>query len=116
MNADRGQLITQASSLALCLARIPVLIRHLRDGQVITASSDATVRIWDGKTCECLQAFRPPQAGTGELAVNSVHLFSQNLDHIVVCNRSSTVFIMTMQGQVGHSNGVPSTLALLQED
>lgn len=71
--------------------------------QVITASSDATVRIWDGKSCECVQAFRPPQSGTGELAINNVHLFPQNLDHLVVCNRSSTVFIMTMQGQVVHS-------------
>lgn len=68
--------------------------------QVITASSDATLRIWDGKSCECVQAFRPPQAGTGELAVNNVHLFPQNLDQLVVSNRSSTVFIMTMQGQV----------------
>jgi hypothetical protein len=26
--------------------------------QVISASSDATVRVWDAKTCECIQAFR----------------------------------------------------------
>jgi hypothetical protein len=26
--------------------------------QVVSASSDATVRVWDAKTCECLQAFR----------------------------------------------------------
>lgn len=25
---------------------------------LISASSDATVRVWDAKTCECLQAFR----------------------------------------------------------
>lgn len=67
--------------------------------QVITASSDATVRVWDGKSCECVQAFRPPQAGSAELAVNTVLLNPQNLDQLVVCNRSSTVFIMTMQGQ-----------------
>ncbi len=26
--------------------------------QVVSASSDATVRVWDAKTCECLHAFR----------------------------------------------------------
>jgi WD40 repeat protein len=26
--------------------------------QVVSASSDATVRIWDAKTCECLHAIR----------------------------------------------------------
>lgn len=26
--------------------------------QIISCSSDATVRVWDAKTCECLQAFR----------------------------------------------------------
>jgi hypothetical protein len=25
---------------------------------VISASSDATVRVWDAKTCECVSAFR----------------------------------------------------------
>lgn len=77
---------------------------------MITASSDSTVRVWDGKSCECVQAFRPPQAGSGELAVNSVHLHPHNLDHLVVCNRSSTVFIMTMQGQVRSLPKPPSIL------
>ena len=72
--------------------------------QVITASSDATVRIWDAKTCDCVQAFRPPQAGSGELAVNNAHLNPQNLGQILVCNDSSTAFLMTMQGQV---SGLP---------
>ena len=74
-----------------------MIINHV---QVITASSDATVRLWDAKTCDCVQAFRPPQAGTGELAVNNVHLYPQNLDQILVCNDSSTAFLMTLQGQV----------------
>ena len=68
--------------------------------QVITVSSDASVRIWDAKTCDCVQAFRPPQAGTDELAINNVHLNPQNLGQIIVCNDSSTAFLMTLQGQV----------------
>lgn len=70
-------------------------------GQIVSASSDSTVRVWDAKTCECLHAFRPPQAtSTAEVAINSVHLFPQNQEQVVVCNRSSTVYLMTMQGLV----------------
>uniref|UniRef100_A0A7R9Z0B9 WD40 repeat-containing protein SMU1 n=1 Tax=Chlamydomonas euryale TaxID=1486919 RepID=A0A7R9Z0B9_9CHLO len=69
--------------------------------QVISCSSDATVRVWDAKTCECVGAFRPPQTTTTmDVAINSVHLFPQNPDSVVVCNRSSTVYLMTMQGLV----------------
>lgn len=32
--------------------------------------------------------------------MNSVHLFPKNTDHIVVCNKTSSVCIMTLQGQV----------------
>ena len=45
---------------------------------------------------------RPPQASSsGEASVNSVHLYPQNVDHIVVCTRSPTLYLMTLQGQVG---------------
>jgi hypothetical protein len=36
----------------------------------------------------------------GEASVNSVHLFPKNSDHIVVCNKTSSINIMTLQGQV----------------
>ena len=66
--------------------------------QVITASSDGTVRLWDAKSCDCVRAFRPPQTGNGgEPAVSDVHLFPQNAEQVVVVNRSPTVFIMTLQ-------------------
>lgn len=32
--------------------------------------------------------------------MNSVHLFPKNTDHIVVCNKTSSIYIMTLQGQV----------------
>ncbi|CAK0788011.1 Serine/threonine-protein kinase smu1 [Coccomyxa viridis] len=69
--------------------------------QVITGSSDSTVKVWDAKSCDCLTSFRPPQGQAGtERAVLSVHSNPQNVDHILVCTRSNTAFMMTMQGQV----------------
>jgi len=69
--------------------------------QIVSASSDASVRVWDSKTCDCLTSFRPPQTSTsGEASVNAVHFYPQNPDQIIVCNRSSTVFIMTLHGHV----------------
>eukprot|EP00899_Mesostigma_viride_P015467 jgi/Mesvir1/23921/Mv10698-RA.1 len=70
-------------------------------GRVISASSDGTIKVWDSKSTECLHTFRPPQPTQGrEVAANSVHIFPKNTEQLVVCNRSPTVFIMTMQGQV----------------
>ncbi|KAI8526529.1 hypothetical protein RHMOL_Rhmol12G0003900 [Rhododendron molle] len=49
--------------------------------RVITASSDFTVKGADA-------------------SVNSVHLFPKNTDHIIVCNKTSSIHLMTLQGQV----------------
>nr|XP_051224733.1 suppressor of mec-8 and unc-52 protein homolog 1-like [Lolium perenne] len=69
--------------------------------RVITSSSDRTVKVWDLKTADLLQSFKPPPPlRGGDAVVNSVHLFPKNSDHIVVCNKSSSIFIMTLQGQV----------------
>ncbi|VAH76503.1 unnamed protein product [Triticum turgidum subsp. durum] len=68
--------------------------------RVITASSDCTVKVWDAKTADCLQSFKPPPLRGGDASVNSVHLFPKNSDHIVVCNKTSSIYIMTLQGQV----------------
>ncbi|CAD6231543.1 unnamed protein product [Miscanthus lutarioriparius] len=69
--------------------------------RVITSSSDCTVKVWDTKTTDCLHTFKPPPPlRGGDASVNSVHLFPKNTDHIVVCNKTSSIFIMTLQGQV----------------
>ncbi|OWM81387.1 hypothetical protein CDL15_Pgr007425 [Punica granatum] len=81
--------------------------------RIITASSDCTVKglqpatnlclmkVWDAKTADCLHTFKPPPPlRGGDASVNSVHLFPKNTDHIIVCNKTSSIYIMTLQGQV----------------
>lgn len=69
--------------------------------QVVSASSDGTVRVWDGRTCEVVLAMKPPQtAAGGEPAVASVMTLPQNADHLLVVPRTSTACIMTLKGQV----------------
>eukprot|EP00271_Cylindrocystis_brebissonii_P014165 TRINITY_DN35425_c0_g1_i1.p1 TRINITY_DN35425_c0_g1~~TRINITY_DN35425_c0_g1_i1.p1 ORF type:complete len:514 (+),score=99.79 TRINITY_DN35425_c0_g1_i1:318-1859(+) len=69
--------------------------------RIVSASSDGSVKVWDAKSQDCLQTFKPPPPlRGGDAAVNVVLPMPKSLDHIVVCNRSSTIFIMTYQGQV----------------
>jgi WD40 repeat-containing protein SMU1 len=78
-----------------------------QDGsQVISCSSDATVRVWDAKSCEQVHAFRPPQTGGGggadkeEPGILGIALHPLHPEQIFVANASSTLFLMTLGGQV----------------
>ncbi|KAK8591790.1 hypothetical protein V6N13_031820 [Hibiscus sabdariffa] len=67
----------------------------------LASSSDCTVKVWDVKTTDCLQTFKPPPTlRGGDASVNAVHLCPKNTDHIIVCNKTSSIYIMTLQGQV----------------
>lgn len=44
---------------------------------------------------------RPPQpTSSSEVAVRSVYINPQNHDQIIVCTHSSTIYVMTLHGQV----------------
>nr|CAG8587539.1 1366_t:CDS:10 [Entrophospora candida] len=75
--------------------------------RVISASSDGTVKIWDSKSTDCLHTITPygsksePGATiSGGKTVNCVVQMPKNMDQILVCNRSTTVYLMNLRGQI----------------
>ena len=69
--------------------------------QALSGSSDGTVKIWDVKTAACMHTFRPP--GSGELldiGVHSVLPVPGQPEQVVVCGRSATAHVLTLDGKV----------------
>jgi WD40 repeat-containing protein SMU1 len=78
---------------------------YSKDGtQVISASSDGTIRLWDIRTSDCLISYRPGLSSTSaissEATVLSVQLMPNNSDQIVVGIKGPQAFIMSLQGQL----------------
>ena len=73
-----------------------------RSSRIISASSDGTIRIWDSKSTECLREFTPGNL-TSPIMINSIHPVPKTSDEFVVCNRSNTIYIVDLQGQVLNS-------------
>lgn len=60
-------------------------------------------QIWNIKSAECLHTFQGGIGGSaGGVRCNSVHIQPRQPDHFILCNKSSTIFVMNLQGQVNH--------------
>ena len=54
------------------------------------------VQVWNLKSMECVNTFRVQQ----EVPVMSVHLLPKSNDQFLICNRSNTISVCNLQGQV----------------
>ncbi|KAJ3327749.1 Serine/threonine-protein kinase smu1 [Blyttiomyces sp. JEL0837] len=79
--------------------------------RVISGSSDGTVKIWDAKTSECLTTLtlhegQAVTSGVQTPTVNKIMHMPKNIDHVVVCNKSNHIYIVSIRGQVVKSFSV----------
>jgi WD40 repeat-containing protein SMU1 len=62
------------------------------------------------KSLECVNTFRV----SGDVPVNSVHLIPKSSDHFLICNRTNTVVIVNLQGQVSWRQQAVAAVLILQ--
>lgn len=67
--------------------------------QCISGSVDGTLKVWNLKTLECLNTFRI----TADIPINCIMPIPKSNDQFVICNRSNTVYIVNVQGQVSRN-------------
>ena len=82
------------------------LVSVSREGAAVPANTLLPVamscrQLWDFKTSDCLRTFSPPQASMlTDCACNSVAFLPRHRDQLVVSNRTGSVYIMSLAGEV----------------
>ncbi|KAI8981489.1 WD40-repeat-containing domain protein [Pilobolus umbonatus] len=86
------------------------VLYSLDNTRVLSASSDGTVKIWDAKSTSCLYTVAPqptiekdqlnPIGGLGNASVQSIIPFPKRPDQYLVCNKTNTIFVVSIRGQV----------------
>jgi WD40 repeat-containing protein SMU1 len=63
----------------------------------VSGCADGTVKVWSLKTLECVCTFRV----AGDAPVNALFpLVGKASDQFLICNRTNTVAVCNLQGQV----------------
>ncbi|KAH7727523.1 WD-repeat protein [Aphelenchoides avenae] len=62
----------------------------------ISSCADGTVKVWNLKSCECINTFRV----SGDVPVTSLHPIPKSNDQFLICNRTNTVVVVNLQGQI----------------
>jgi WD40 repeat-containing protein SMU1 len=92
-------------------------LSYLHDGtNIVTASMDGSVKVWDGRTQVCLHTLTPPQAVAGvECPIVAVLVVPRSADHLLIVPRAGTAYIMTTKGSVlrtlSHGKELPPEVA-----
>ncbi|KAG1457663.1 hypothetical protein G6F46_005129 [Rhizopus delemar] len=78
--------------------------------RILSASSDGTVKIWDAKSTNCLHTIQPqpkiekdqlnPMGGLGNASVQCIIPLPKNPDVYLVCNKTNTLYILSIRGQI----------------
>jgi len=69
---------------------------------LISVGSDGLIKIWSLKTTEALSTYKSNLAASGamDIPISSIMILPKNPDQFIVCNRTNTVVVMNMSGQV----------------
>ncbi|KFD73254.1 hypothetical protein M514_08081 [Trichuris suis] len=74
------------------------------DHYVLSGACDGSIKLWSTRTGESVNTYR--RLGgvlLADLSILAMIPFSKNPDHVIVCNKSSVVTIINMQGQTVRS-------------
>ena len=57
-------------------------------------------QIWDAKTTNCLRTIQPPVTRSSDVPVLCVVVHPRNAQQIIVCNRTSTAYVLSINGDL----------------